>query len=114
MRISDWSSDVCSSDLVVGINQRRSSAAPAGRREATCFSNCGQSPPEITATSVTASNRARVAAIYTDSGSLLSASVPSRGSEEHRLGKECRSTCSYRCAPYHYKRKIEYCTNNNK
>src|SRR3546814_18086035 len=67
---------------VVGINQRRSSAAPAGSREATCFSNCGQSPPEITATSVTASNRARVAAISSDSGRFLSARVPSRSDRQ--------------------------------
>src|SRR3546814_17344308 len=63
---------------VVGINQRRSSAAPAGRREATCFSKCGQSPSEITATSVTASNSARVEAISSDSCSLLSESDPAQ------------------------------------
>src|SRR3546814_15523635 len=29
-------------------------------------------------------------------------------SEERRVGKECVSTCSARCSPYHYKKKKNY------
>src|SRR3546814_995782 len=65
-------SDVCSSDL----NLPR--YALEGSRLATCLSNCCQSPPEIIATSATASRSASACPIRSSSGCLLSASVPSR------------------------------------
>ena len=51
---------------------------PCGRFETSCFSNCGQSPPEITATLATPSSPASSADISASSADLLSASVPSR------------------------------------
>src|SRR3546814_18092225 len=78
MRISDWSSDVCSSDLVeqgkafaeqqfarlVGIERWRG-AQRRGRKDAAAHH---------------------------------------RRSEERRVGKECVSTCRYRWSPYHSKK----------
>src|SRR3546814_18088025 len=85
MRISDWSSDVCSSDLDPG-NFRRSGAdlrgpgaGRAGRAELSAL------PP----------------------GAELDASRTAtwrlRRSEERRVGKECVSTCRSRWSPYNQK-----------
>src|SRR3546814_16236012 len=77
MRISDWSSDVCSSDLAT---------------------SPGRPPPwtpyfEMPALSFpTSSSRAPWR------------SAPGR-SEERRVGKECVSTCRSRCSTYHYNKK---------
>src|SRR3546814_16115762 len=75
MRMSDWSSDVCSSDLVtVGL-------AAGGRfpvREVVPYA---------------------VAQVI---GAVIAAAVLAR-SEERRVGKECVSTCRSRWSPYHKK-----------
>src|SRR3546814_14412279 len=82
MRISDWSSDVCSSDLVAG--DRALSAGGLGgvvgwwRRllwggERTILPLGGGGPCR---------------------------------SEERRVGKECVSTCRSRWSPYHYITKL--------
>src|ERR1035438_7045057 len=49
-----------------------------GRLESSCFSNCGQSPPEITATLTIPRRSCSSADISASSDDLLSASVPSR------------------------------------
>src|ERR1035438_5211598 len=49
-----------------------------GRWESTCFSNWGQSPPEMMATLTTPRRLCRRADISASRGDLLSASVPSR------------------------------------
>src|SRR3546814_10002453 len=79
MRISDWSSDVCSSDLFID-GKRPSSLAWLLKERIL--------PP-----------------VYWD-GMLkgrewLAHPVLSDRSEERRVGKECVSTCRSRCAPYH-------------
>src|SRR3546814_17573215 len=98
MRISDWSSDVCSSDLHVvekvlgsrGDVRVRGALAPLGR------------------------------AVSSDGGVIVSGQWPfasgsfepewiiastlifdEERSEERRVGKECVSTCRYRWSPYH-------------
>src|SRR3546814_2645251 len=71
MRISDWSSDVCSSDLRTN----------AGGMPNTCKSN-----------ETFGSSGARVRNAWE---SAL------RRSEERRVGKECVSTCRSRWSPYH-------------
>src|SRR3546814_17476767 len=83
MRISDWSSDVCSSDLTW---PRSCASAPTSRppaqnaRRTTCWSTA------------TWGCRAR------------------RGSrsEERRVGKECVSTCRSRWSPYNSKKQQAY------
>src|SRR3546814_16446407 len=82
MRISDWSSDVCSSDLL----QRRVN--------------------EIVAMVLTAGQRARVAPQeWQMSADFFTQAHPDARSEERRVGKECVSTCRSRWSPYHYKNK---------
>src|SRR3546814_3092809 len=71
MRISDWSSDVCSSDL--GGNRKASAAI-------SIWCSMSSEPLEAAA-AITASSSAR--------------------SEERRVGKECVSTCRSRWSPYH-------------
>src|SRR3546814_5448713 len=82
MRISDWSSDVCSSDLPGGgggangahgrQRSRRMDVLPAGWP--------ARPPPP-------------------------GAAGAARRSEERRVGKECVSTCRSRWSPYHSKKK---------
>src|SRR3546814_6820903 len=82
MRISDWSSDVCSSDLCHPL------CAPSGE-------------PEILAESRTRIFGAVDAFLLQDRHDLFN-EVPDRGrSEERRVGKECVSTCRSRWSPYH-------------
>src|SRR3546814_4995573 len=79
MRISDWSSDVCSSDLLL-----QGPPGPALRL------GPGACPPALLD-----QHLPRVAA-----GPSLPDGRPQR-SEERRVGKECVSTCRSRWSPYH-------------
>src|SRR3546814_3942295 len=73
MRISDWSSDVCSSDLKVV------DLAEAERRSS------GRSTPAL----------GSMQALIEEGEAGL------ERSEERRVGKECVSTCRSRWSPYH-------------
>src|SRR3546814_3182259 len=75
MRISDWSSDVCSSDLF--------------RRLMTTMANSIRNVPSRTPDAPT-----------TRPPGSAGGSSPDR-SEERRVGKECVSTCRSRWSPYH-------------
>src|SRR3546814_20005013 len=95
MRISDWSSDVCSSDLV----QNDFFAVLA---EGNVFVN-GRILCEY------GSGFFLCEFIETDRA-LFFIQIPQVEciffrSEERRVGKECVSTCSSRWSPYHYKNK---------
>src|SRR3546814_5591959 len=79
MRISDWSSDVCSSDLgilFISTNPRGIHHARPRTFESRTNSNFGM---------------ARIAAVFSD-GAI-------GRSEERRVGKECVSTCRSRWSP---------------
>src|SRR3546814_4046568 len=78
MRISDWSSDVCSSDLGGACRGWRCRWGGHCSRQAACLPRAG------------ASCRSRGSAWR---------------SEERRVGKECVSTCRSRWSPYHYKKQ---------
>src|SRR3546814_16569618 len=83
MRISDWSSDVCSSDLGrVGPRHRMS-----------------HSQKKKTHTGM----RDKMGAFMATAFHLTSANH--ERSEERRVGKECVSTCRSRWSPYHSKKK---------
>src|SRR3546814_1528769 len=85
MRISDWSSDVCSSDLyrlTSLLNQ------DVQRKILSTRSESLQPPREIV-------SRCSLAAAQS------SAPLRNRRSEERRVGKECVSTCRSRWSPYH-------------
>src|SRR3546814_4466144 len=77
MRISDWSSDVCSSDLPVV----HSDIGPAPRKLQR------RRPPDT-------------GAAAGDDGDLP-VQIHLIRSEERRVGKECVSTCRSRWSPYH-------------
>src|SRR3546814_7243616 len=89
MRISDWSSDVCSSDLgalklAAGMTVRDAQAP--GRFE----------PLNVPDFALTLKD-SRIAA----TGSLRAPRNDALRSEERRVGKECVSTCRYRWPPSH-------------
>src|SRR3546814_6542993 len=98
MRISVWSSDVCSSDLRSHCRALRWNAAPA--------SPCASAVPE--------NRRMRTASheqgkwrddesTYEGAGGdpRCEAIGPAGRSEERRVGKECVSTCRSRWSPMH-------------
>src|SRR3546814_6988216 len=110
MRISDWSSDVCSSDLtgrfsgtalvlwagsvfwVIGYDtiyalQDREDDALVGVKSS--------------ARRLGKHTRAGVAFFYSLAISLWGYEFWQR-SDERRVGNECGSTCRSRCSPYHY------------
>src|SRR3546814_6249501 len=89
MRISDWSSDVCSSDLRRCSRCRRASFLLLALKDANI-----PPPPNACGMEVNAA---------TDNG-RLGHDQPSTTvfrSEERRVGKECVSTCRSRWSPYH-------------
>src|SRR3546814_7783246 len=88
MRISDWSSDVCSSDLpdddeIDGLPRRESDqpVQVVGRDRHAFRLGCD----------------ARIA--------RRAVEPVAESSEERRVGKECVSTCRSRWSPYHSKKK---------
>src|SRR3546814_3662915 len=82
LRISDWSSDVCSSDLPLEVCAARKDKADRGPRLR------GGDDDEIRPTCAAVRGR--------------SCPNPCRArSEERRVGKECVSTCRSRWSPYH-------------
>src|SRR3546814_8053031 len=83
MRISDWSSDVCSSDLHCGSGQRHRRRDVGGP-----LRSSGHASPQNSL----ASPLSPLCPLYLRSGSR---------SEERRVGKECVSTCRSRWSPYH-------------
>src|SRR3546814_2979919 len=80
MRISDWSSDVCSSDL------RNPNAKPHPTRLVQSAAMASVAPPKP-------SYRPHLPPAVIADGLLRS--------EERRVGKECVSTCRSRWSPYH-------------
>src|SRR3546814_4559993 len=93
MRISDWSSDVCSSDLLGWETASRPrhaelvSASMAGPLTLRCAEGNGR-PWTLKQDQ------------GDDDGNVAFRSLPDR-SEERRVGKECVSTCRSRWSPYH-------------
>src|SRR3546814_17228851 len=92
MRISDWSSDVCSSDL----HRRKGENNDKGQHGR-------HDPAPVRATMIVLPQTLgrRVGhAVVQHQRNLLAVR-----SEERREGQECVSTCRYRWSPYHYKKK---------
>src|SRR3546814_19919863 len=94
MRISDWSSDVCSSDLVLlhyGNQLGRDDTQPV------CIWSVFFIAPEAflceSVFLITVKYRMRIGIVRIVR------------SEERRVGKECVSTCRSRWSPYHEKKK---------
>src|SRR3546814_14523016 len=105
MRISDWSSDVCSSDLVAKAYRPGHADyaydAKYGFRD---YRGGGRSSARETAARVAAGGVARLVIPEVSIRAYLIELGGDR-SEERRVGKECVSTCRSRWSAYHYKKK---------
>src|SRR3546814_18619939 len=102
MRISDWSSDVCSSDLNGGLHRGTDGArgTPAFVEGHTVVDALlGYAVNDNVKLRVNAYNLfdERYVAAINKSGYRY---VPGQRSEERRVGKECVSTCRSRWSPY--------------
>src|SRR3546814_14059751 len=99
MRISDWSSDVCSSDLP---NGSFADVASAGFVAQISGKLLRSDPLDRIAESL---HRTMVAAVTRMTSGLspttLDKALTDWRSEERRVGKECVSTCRSRWSPYH-------------
>src|SRR3546814_19579183 len=115
VRISDWSSDVCSSDLPplqvanaskndkFNYSSSLSSSAAAKPRSSSpprSTSLSGESPSSSTSMSRSSSPTQSASASTLSAPSLGASSKGSR-SAERRVGKECVSTCRYGWSPEH-------------
>src|SRR3546814_20229470 len=105
MRISDWSSDVCSSDLGIGIGRAHDTLPQrAGRNRAIGPAAEDEIPRPIVGDGGHEGVRHQYRQVEHAQPRRLALRVDER-SEERRVGKECVSTCRSRCSPYHYKKK---------
>src|SRR3546814_2817322 len=97
MRISDWSSDVCSSDLVASVS----------KHEVDHYNTLPRSRPVGLTASMTSSTAKARADLYSDGristehSSAMPMIMPPSRSEERRVGKECVSTCRSWWSPDH-------------
>src|SRR3546814_2276039 len=87
MRISDWSSDVCSSDLRFGAASRRLRPAHHDDGRAAVVDAGGVAGGH--------------GSVLREGGPQLRQRIEGGRSEERRVGTECVSTCSSRWSPYH-------------
>src|SRR3546814_15218040 len=111
MRISDWSSDVCSSDLlyalVAGPSCRKGLGRPLTRTRRTHAAHLDLRRPAL----------ARSGGVWPllRGGLRLACRRPARrdvpphraSSDERRVGKECVSTCRSRWSPSHLKKNTK-------
>src|SRR3546814_12867518 len=100
MRISDWSSDVCSSDLDLAMGHALDAAAQDLRGVGRGVEGERQHGAEIRLAEI------RPQAERFELGAELAAAVIDQEdlhqrSEERRVGKECVSTCRSRWSPFH-------------
>src|SRR3546814_3653604 len=98
MRISDWSSDVCSSDQVLP----QAAALGLQRRDAEeglGIVVIGPGGRDFRAQPQPLADGIHVSALQLR-GHAAVIGIADR-SEERRVGKECVSTCRSRCSPYH-------------
>src|SRR3546814_2781809 len=89
MRISDWSSDVCSSDLGRLMTATR------------FFSDNAATVHPAVMEAMVAANRVDTAYDGDALSRSLDAAFSDLRSEERRVGKECVRTCRSRWSPYH-------------
>src|SRR3546814_14320370 len=98
MRISDWSSDVCSSDLISAALSRRSAWFLFGLTFLVVYREVFETILFYAAIWAQGNGGALLAGAAT-AASLLG--LIAWRSEERRVGKECVSTCRSRWSPYH-------------
>src|SRR3546814_10928862 len=97
MRISDWSSDVCSSDLtqlVICAPQ-----VPCGAATKKVETATGETLSPVSEESSVTDVLNKVTSGQADAGIVYV--TDAKRSEERRVGKECVSTCRSRWSQYH-------------
>src|SRR3546814_17239141 len=107
MRISDWSSDVCSSDLAIVVEQHRIAEAALLEayevaRHQRLQRRCGTATAHLELAHVADVEEPRGLTrpqVLGHDAFVLDGHRVAR-SEERRVGKECVSTCRYRWSPY--------------
>src|SRR3546814_15533939 len=129
--MSDWSSDVCSSDLGERAlqlcrsgHERQVGEAKDGRTDAQPQSVDGNHQRlrevdqriEQSGETVLAALEVRIGGdlLHLEQVGAGAERPPLTRSEERRVGKECVSTCSYRWSPYNSKNKTLIKLNNNR
>src|SRR3546814_11791335 len=102
MRISDWSSDVCSSDLAkIGLSESGEISPALAKKLA------GKGLGHLAASDLVRESDGKQDYLYAKGiakGTELTAGLQEaldHRSEERRVGKECVSTCRSRWSPYH-------------
>src|SRR3546814_20864953 len=112
MRISDWSSDVCSSDLLdrdVTHTSSPSRNVAASTEAPAKMGKGGRSPPFLCPLPCSGDRALRRLAEKSPKSGDQSINSGAGGdrtrSEERRVGKECVSMCRYRLSPYRSKKK---------
>src|SRR3546814_13994397 len=115
MHISDWSSDVCSSDLVLITGPAGAGKEVVARQLHSCSHratapfvalNCATMHPDrlepelfgVEPGLLEGDGIGKIGTFEKAHGGTL---FPDERSEERRVGKECVSTCSSRWSPYH-------------
>src|SRR3546814_18907174 len=101
MRISDWSSDVCSSDLALEWIGRRQASRTTSQVRRVRWAGCGGASPDYSGAKM--NGRAHLFHITN-----AAPEIECRRSEERRVGKECVSKCRSRWSPYHSKNTSTY------
>src|SRR3546814_16199854 len=105
MRISDWSSDVCSSDLIAA-GEEPHAVTPRGQMNEAIEDKRGlgayleRGREWLQERGQRVRDQAELAA-----HGMASLVQGAARSEERRVGKECVSTCRSRWSPYPYKKK---------
>src|SRR3546814_12878194 len=107
MRISDWSSDVCSSDLAnangtlnFGVNGNGSVNQLADQASSATVSGVIYGSVTSQAGSANSQSNSESKSVEVLSGGNGTRSLTSARSEERRGGKECVRTCRYRWSQY--------------
>src|SRR3546814_20618430 len=119
MRISDWSSDVCSSDIDAFGGRITDMVRPvdAGYGAKGSYHKTGQAVDFVPRGGVGAISRAQIRALMAANGirivELLGPGEPGPSdhwpvafrAEERRGGQECARTCTHRWSPLHQKKQ---------
>src|SRR3546814_19792081 len=100
MRISDWSSDVCSSDLETQSREKMDTLRALGAELVLVPAAPYSNPNHFVHTSRRIAEETP-GALWADQFDNTANRFAHLRSEERRVGKECVSTCKSRWWPYH-------------